>query len=159
MALIIENSTKCPLCGEVLNDEKEFTGFPHFIANMKDVLAIFTDSGIHIECLNNHSLKNEALFYRDKFRATIPSPNSKCCIDNKLILKAEDIFSIPMLTSDVNEVLFRFNFLTFNKHNLSKWKDKLLFIKTAKQFIKDGKWLSLSDFNVLEYFIKQFELS
>ena len=155
MAIIFEHQSQCPICGKELNEKNQFLMFPHFISNIKDPLFLFSDSGVHLNCLNEHPLGVNALFFKEKHYVVIPSINSICHIDGKSIQDPRDIFVIGMLTSDKNENLFKFNFLVLNKKNLNKWKDKDEFIKAASEYKKQNKWSSLNSFNYLDYLINE----
>lgn len=58
-----------------------------------------------------------------------------------------------MLSSDQNEDLSKFNFLTLNKDNIDKWNQKDAFVSTARKFNQEGKWEGLTEFNYLDYLI------
>ena len=50
MALIIRGSTKCAVCGQVLTDEDEVAGLPHFAADPSDPLWRYSDAGFNRRC-------------------------------------------------------------------------------------------------------------
>jgi hypothetical protein len=155
--MIFENKTKCPLCGEVLSSKDELEMFPHFVGNVKDSLFIFSDTAVHLSCLNKHPLRDMVLFFKNKYNSYLPLKNSKCIIDGELIKEPRDIIFFGLLTSNENEELFKFNFLLLNKKNISKWHDKDKFITTANNFNQQGKWGNLTEFNLLDFLIKELQ--
>jgi hypothetical protein len=50
MALIVRGSTRCAVCGEVLQEGDEVVGLPHFAADEGDPYWRYTDSGFHASC-------------------------------------------------------------------------------------------------------------
>ena len=53
MALIIRGSTKWAVCGEVLTDDDEVAGLPHFVSDSSDPLWRYTDEGFHRQCFES----------------------------------------------------------------------------------------------------------
>jgi hypothetical protein len=155
MAIVIKGLSKCPLCGEVLDDNLEFTLFPPFTSNTKEPLFLFSDNGVHIACLDKHPLKEKALFNRVKYHKNLPSVNSKCIIDGCSIENPSDVLAIGLLTSLETEALYKFNFITINKRNLMRWQERNEFVELVLKFMYDGKWNSLTSFNYLEYLIRE----
>lgn len=64
MALIFEGGSECVICGKVLNKEKEYTGFAPLTNNTKDNLYLFSDAGMHVDCLHQHPMGQLAIFTR-----------------------------------------------------------------------------------------------
>jgi hypothetical protein len=156
MAMVFSNISKCPICGEVLNENKEYTMFPPFISNIKDPMFMFGDSGIHLSCLNNHPMGKKALLFREKFHEIKPSVNSKCLLDGNPIIDPRDIFIIGLLTSNEEEELFKYNFLVFNRKNIGKWKDRDIFLKAVARYKEENKWESFSpDYNYLDNLVNK----
>lgn len=155
MAIIFENLSTCPLCGTILNDEREFMLFPHFISNIHDPMSQFSDRGIHLDCLDKHPLKQDALLFTEEYHKVLPSPKSRSSIDGKLIENPEDILIIALLTSNREEELFKYNFLVLNKKNLSDWKERNRLIDLIHKYQEEGKWKNLSSFNYLDYLVKE----
>ncbi len=67
MAISIQGSSKCPLCGGVIDDTKPYCGFPAFLPNSHR-LSILSDAAVHEECLDHWSERVEFLQLYDKFR-------------------------------------------------------------------------------------------
>lgn len=143
MAIIFEGQSKCPLCNELLNSEKEFTMFPHFSTNIKDPISVFSDAGVHVSCVNNHPLGEKALSCRDKYHASLK------------LIKTPGTIATLLLTSNESEPLYAFNFLTIEKTDLGQWKEKSEFIAAASAYNNDGKWESLTDFNFLDHLVRE----
>jgi hypothetical protein len=154
MAIVFEGLTKCVLCSEVLDTAKEYTMFPPFISNTKDLLYILNDSGVHAECLSKFPYGAKAILLSEKHLKNLPLKSAKCGVDCSTIDNPENIITIDVLTSDEAEELYLYNCLVLNKQNLAKWPDRLEFLRLANEFIKQGKWGSLGSFNYLEYLIK-----
>jgi len=131
--------------------------FPPFVQNMKDPYYIFNDNGVHKKCLTASPLGARAMEYRDiVFYKTRPE-NRICDIGGNLITSMDDYIFTDLLTSDAKEDLHQFNFMTIDKNNLNKWVQRENFLITARKFLSDDKWKSLTKFNYLDYLIKVIE--
>jgi len=157
MALIFSGKSKCPLCNEIMYDYEDIVLFPPFVQNMKDPYYIFNDNGVHKKCLTASPLGARAMEYRDiVFYKTRPE-NRICDIGGNLITSMDDYIFTDLLTSDAKEDLHQFNFMTIDKNNLNKWVQRENFLITARKFLSDDKWKSLTKFNYLDYLIKVIE--
>ena len=59
MALIGIGTSKCAICGRVLDDQNDATGLHHFIDDRNDPFWRFSDSAVHISCYENWPLRIE----------------------------------------------------------------------------------------------------
>ena len=59
MALIGIGTTKCSICGCVLESLEDATGLHHYIDDPKDPFWRFSDSAVHISCYNTWPLKTQ----------------------------------------------------------------------------------------------------
>lgn len=114
MAIIIEKESKCPLCGNFLDDSKEYILVPPIISNIKDPLFMFSDAGIHIDCIDENGFGSKLLQHIDLYNKHFPPSELKCFVDGKKIDHPEDLLFFGLLSSDETEDLYRFNYLTFN---------------------------------------------
>jgi hypothetical protein len=67
MAIVIPGSSKCPLCGGVIDDTKPYRAFAAFLPNSHK-LAILSDAAVHQDCLDHWSDSVEFLRLYDEFR-------------------------------------------------------------------------------------------
>jgi hypothetical protein len=119
------------------------------MGNKKDPMFIFSDNGIHNDCLNNHPFSKMALLYREKYHEDIGRLRLKKIEDRKKCTP------FGLLTSYPKEDLSKFNFLTLSEDDLKSWKQKDEFINIARRFIQEGKWEGLTEFNYLDYLINK----
>ncbi|WP_445456091.1 hypothetical protein [Flavobacterium sp. HNIBRBA15423] len=159
MGILIIGESKCPICDKTLNKKSEYLTIPPLTSNSKDPLFIFSDNGIHKNCLNKSLLKDKLLFHIKMYNKRFPMAELRCITDNQLISNPRNIISFGMLTSNENENLFKFNYVILNKDNIPNWNQKESFIQTSKKYILDKKWKSLNDFNYLEYLIEIIDLN
>lgn len=155
MAIIFRGKSQCPICNEIMNESDEIVLFPPFIQNVNDPFYIFNDAGIHESCLLKSKLGKQALEYREIMFEKIKPINRICDIGGNLITKPDDYLFINLLTSNPSEGLSKFNFMTIDKNNLPKWKNRQLFHDVTQRFMDEGKWRTLKDFNYLSYLIDQ----
>lgn len=157
MALVFESFTPCVLCNEVVDASRQYIAFPPFIGNTKDPLYIFSDNVAHESCLNNHPYGPQAFACLDAYDACHPSRGFVCSIDGEPITDPHNFLSFGLLTSDPEEELYRFNFLTINKMNANDWPERDAFVRIAQAFLDAGKWEGTSRFNVLAYLMLQVQ--
>ncbi|RKT01464.1 hypothetical protein [Chryseobacterium defluvii] len=155
MAIIFTDKTECLLCGKKITDEEDFFIFPPFIQNVKDIYYKFNDTGFHSNCLKNDELGNQAILFAQEYIDKTRPKNRICIVGGNLIQRFEDYIFIDMLTSDKEEALFKFNFITLDRNNLQRWNDRENFIQYAEEFKKENKWEDLTEFKYLDNLIKK----
>lgn len=155
MGIIIEKQSKCAICNTVLDNSKDYVIVPPLISNKKDNLFIFSDAGIHIDCINSNKFKNELIHHINLYNQEIPPSKQKCFIDGRIIDNPENYLFFGLLTSDESEELYNFNYLIFNKKNIQNWRDLNKFLLISGKFLSDNKWESLNDFNKLKYIVEK----
>ncbi|SEM97726.1 hypothetical protein SAMN05192574_10255 [Mucilaginibacter gossypiicola] len=124
MALILHGKSTCCFCNQVLNDDADYRGFPHFVGNSNDELFKYSDNAFHIDCLNAAPIGAKLIRYADEFIRFIAPGNRKCVVTGELITKQEDHIMIGYLTSDEASALHQFNFTHIHRNNLAKWQDQ-----------------------------------
>lgn len=158
MALIFIGKSECAICKQILDEDREFTGFPALINNMNDALYIFSDAGVHTACLEAHPSKDNLLSVLKQYDENIPSPRSRCIVDGELIKTPRKTFTTGLITSDVHEPLFAFNFITLNKDNLSRWDDRDQLITLLQQYDAAGKWDGFAGYNYIHLLLKSLSV-
>ena len=158
MALVF-TGTPCKLCGLPLDENREIDGFLHFVANAADPLWPLSDGAFHRECLEKDALGRQAMEFAGIARRRIDPGNRICCIDNKPVANPQDYLFIPLLTSDPNEKVFKYNFLTFNRNNIGKWENRKEFIEDLKEFNNQGKWKDFQSHKFMDHLISEFQIN
>jgi hypothetical protein len=155
MAIVIEQQSRCPICNDFIDRNKEYFLVPPLISNVKDSLFNLSDVGIHTDCINRSELKGKLLRHIYFYNAYLPPSKLKCSIDGKQIEKPEYLLFLGLLTSDDTEELHNFNYLSLNIKNINKWIDLNRFLIVVERFLGEKKWVGLSEFNMLQYIIEQ----
>lgn len=155
MAIVMMGASVCPLCNKIIEEHESIVMFPPFVQNVKDSFYVFNDAGVHFSCVERHILGKQALIYRDNFLFKTRPENRICDIGGNKIESPSDYLFFDLLTSNVSESLNKFNFITIDKRNISKWKEKDEFLNLATKFLEDDKWGNLTDFNYLNYLITE----
>jgi hypothetical protein len=153
MALFIEGKSECPICGKPINKKEKRISFPAFVANAKDPLYIFNDETCHQVCVENHKLGHKAVEMADRFLKIFSPENRKCTIGGNAILSYDNFIGSSLLTSDETEELFEFNFMLFDKNNVSKWNKLNSFLEAASKFKNENKWGDLPGYNYLDILV------
>ncbi len=156
MAIIIEGLSTCPICNLVLSSDDVILT-PPFIGNLKDELFMFSDAGIHIECLNNHALKDKLVKNIHLYNKQGSPLEQRCMIEGERIVPVQNMVSFGLLTSNEAEQLYEFNYHCFNLKNIHKWKELNKFLFVANEFLAAGKWESYGGFNKLEDIVAKIQ--
>ncbi|KFF03857.1 hypothetical protein [Chryseobacterium luteum] len=145
MAIILENTSRCPLCNNILDDSKEYILTPPLISNELDELFKLSDSGIHLECLNKSDLNNKLFKYLELYGQFSKKMRS-------LILENDpkDVIGFNLLSSDEVEDINKYNYFIILKQDISKWRDLEDFNFIANDFLNRNKWKGISQFNYLK---------
>jgi len=117
------------------------------------ILFQFNDSTFHFSCLQNHPLGKRALQYAEDFYFKTRPENRISSITGKLIIHPDDYIFLDLLTSDSQDKLYEFNFVTLDKSNIKKWIYRGRFINAAKLFSEQNKWGDLGAFKYLDNLI------
>jgi hypothetical protein len=133
--------SKCPICEDILDNRGEFLLYPNITTNKKEDLFLFSDRGIHLKCLNEHPLKEKAMFFLKKYNDFFLAYQQRA--------NPREIITIGLLTSDETEPLYKYNFTLLEK-NSQQWGNKQDIIQNIHKFINSNKWESLNpDYNYL----------
>jgi hypothetical protein len=156
MALFFINQ-KCLLCQKEINDTQKIFSFPAFIQNTNDQFYQFNDSVFHLECLQKHPLGNRAIRFAEYFVFSIRTENRICTVGKNKIRNFEDYIFVDLLTTDEQEDLYQFNFMTIDKNNLYKWKERGKFIAACIKFKEQNKWSDFGEFNYLDNLVEKIK--
>lgn len=126
--------------------------FPPFVANLKDPVYFFNDEAFHDACFQTHPLANRALALRELFEAA--TANRLCHISQKPVSAPEGGIFIPLITSDENEELYKFDFMCFDRNNISNWNEREYFIETMNRFKAEDKWRDRPGYEFFDRFLK-----
>lgn len=143
MAQIFYSITKCPICGKVLNERDVVIAFPPFVPNIKDQLYLFSDQGCHKNCVNNHPLGSVAIKLSNEFLFETRPDNRICKISGSVISIPDFYFFTGLLTSDQNEPLYRYNFITMDRRSIKLWDKREDLLRELISFKESGKWKDL----------------
>lgn len=132
MTLVFEGQSTCPVCGEILDENKAFGLFAPMTNNIKDPLFIFSDAGVHVACIDQSGWREKLDTLMEMYR--------KSCEQTIGAAKPEDLLLLGVLTSDTEEPLFKFNYLVLNLKEVNNWKDYEEFIFLLQQFVAAGKY-------------------
>lgn len=153
MSITFINQTKCKICDRKINTLEDFFSFPPFIQNTKDPFYKFNDSTFHLNCLNKHSLGKKAMELAKQYFYNTRPENRRCIVDGKIVDNYNDYIFIDVLTSNEEENLYKFNLITLNRNNVTKWGDRNNFLCIARKFLDDGKWSDLTSYKYLNKLI------
>lgn len=113
---------KCPLCGQPINRGDEYIMFGPFVANENDPLWLFSDGVFHAACVHRHPLGTKAVALHEEFVRR--GVDRRCSISGALVTDPNRYLGLGVLTSEVNDPLYRFNFARFDRVALADWPER-----------------------------------
>ncbi|MET3879102.1 hypothetical protein [Chitinophaga sp. OAE865] len=136
MALVFWGSTKCDLCGKILDVEDQIVSFPNVVQNESDPLYCFNDQVYHSGCLmNNPQWREVDLFF--KYYSSLKRER-KCVVCGHFITNPEEYLTLGFLTADSKASLFKYNFLEFHSQHFNQWSEKWEVLSHLRQ-LKDSR--------------------
>jgi hypothetical protein len=140
MAILIQNTTQCPLCGQVLTSRARALSFPAMVWNELDPLLLVSDATVHVSCLERHGLLEAALARMREVTETTGPGKRKCLVCGQQVTTPDEHLAFGHLTRDPKVPLFAFNYAQFHRSCLSRWQRLLETINLLEDFNKSGLW-------------------
>lgn len=140
MALIFIGQSVCPICDCVLQEGEAITGFPAFVPNNKDPIYFFNDEGFHKECVPKHEFGNLALKSVSLYYEKVDYTKKTCLISGELITEFTDYFNTGLLTSDEQNPLYPYNFITLHRKYIKDWELKGDLLQQLITFKENDRW-------------------
>ncbi|MEO1013138.1 MAG: hypothetical protein AAFX53_17725 [Bacteroidota bacterium] len=137
------------------NENQDLYSFPAFVPNMKDVLYEFNDQTLDLGYIKKHKYGEKALQLAEKAINASSPANRICSLSGDFVKNPQDYIFMGLLTSDEEEELYFYNFLTLDRNNLDKWIERKHFVRVAEEFIASDKWKDLGEFKYLQDLIDQ----
>lgn len=133
----------CKICGKEINEEDAIF-LPNFEANENAPLAIFNDAIVHKSCLEQHSLRDKLNKRLDELEKLAQLNDVDYITKQDLSLEnlghPDNLVNVFYITEDENDPLYKYNGISLNKNNLSKWSDYKLFLQELEELERSDKW-------------------
>lgn len=133
MAIIIRGSTKCFICGAVIEDGQPARSFSHFIQNELDPLSVFNDGAFHSECFRSHPLSAKAEQLLQEMSRRLSPANRLCVVCNRALNNPDDYFVIGHLTENAGSPVHHYNYTRAHASCLPAWRQ----LRRAYDLIKE----------------------
>lgn len=140
MAIYIQNSTSCPLCGIVIKDESDVVAYPAMIWNELDPLAPISDALVHVTCLRSSGLRDAAEARKIAVQSVTGPGKRECRLCHHQITTPDEHLMLGHLTDDQSSFLYSFNFAQFHRSCLGRWIDLPALIQHLMDFNTLGRW-------------------
>ena len=75
VAIVIRETTQCPICGKLILDNHEVVATPHFISDQNDPLWRFSNSAMHRSCFLGWNERSEFVAKFNKVVGAVTSCN------------------------------------------------------------------------------------
>lgn len=138
--VLLFSSSKCGLCGELLENDGPVIVIPAFVNNAANPLYDFSDAAFHRDCLKRHPMGEHLLqIIEQHFSKTGPG-RRKCEVCYREVMDWKDYLGTDQLTSNTDDPLYKYNYIHLHRSCLAKWELKESFIEATKEAIKSGRW-------------------
>jgi hypothetical protein len=134
MVLLLKTS-KCALCGDLLDAEWPPVAVVGFLWNSLDPLWKFSDAAFHPSCVRRSSEVRRALELSQMARST--AQGRQCSVCGDVVI---DGFFTEVLTSIPSEPLWHFNLLALHDEHFASWDRAQQFVETLKDARERGIW-------------------
>lgn len=140
MAILVRGSTRCPICGEIIEEGDPAVTFPPFVANERDRLYFFSDAAFHEHCLDDHpdsaagrKLAAEVLEHSDPDRRS-------CVVCGEVIRDPDNFLGFGYLTGDGELAASRFNYVQLHRSHIGSWQDLDAALEALEELRDSGRW-------------------
>jgi hypothetical protein len=140
MALLIEGSTTCGICGLLIENGASATLFPAFALNENDRCYPYSDGAFHSKCIQQQQNGDIALRELDNWKAQVGPGKRTCVVCGKQVITPDDYVFIEHMTSDEESPLRRYNYTHLHRHCVPAWVNFIEFTKLASEEIQSGAW-------------------
>lgn len=140
MAIIIKGKTKCPLCGNTLEEGQELVAFSPFVSNELDPLWLFSDAAFHSDCLDHHTRSSEAIARHEEMRKKTAPGNRACVVCKAEIEDPDDYFGLGYLVSNPRNPLYQYNYTQAHKSCLPRWHEFSHVYRMLQDLKESGQW-------------------
>jgi hypothetical protein len=140
MTILLYGKSKCPLCGQVINETEPVYCFPAFVINELDPCFFFSDAAFHEVCLKQHPYGSSAIRSAEEYYSKVGPGKRKCVVCKEEVTDSDDYFLIGRLSDRNGDPLRAFNYTHLHKSCIPKWRERLRFIDAAKAALTLGVW-------------------
>lgn len=140
MALVVLGTTKCALCGKVLDEESGAVLFPPMFVNRLSRLHVLNDAAVHQTCLDSYPGGDAAKRLLDAYLDRRTSSARTCSVCHGPIADPDDHFGTGLLFEDASSPLFALNFLEFHRSHFGLWEHSAAFKEAALALQGSPSW-------------------
>lgn len=140
MGLLIEGSTPCFLCGQVIKAGVPAVGLPAFVWNDADALLPFNDASMHRTCFEAHPLRVQVEAALEELDRKTGPGRRKCAVCGREVLDPDDYLMVPRLTDDVASPAHRFNYTHLHRSHVREWGELRELERHLEQLEAAGGW-------------------
>jgi hypothetical protein len=140
MAILLRGKTRCPICGNLIEEGDEAVLFPHFVLNEKDPLYALSDAACHRACVNADALGQAMLAAADEYYKRTGPGRRACAVCGNQILNPDEYLLIGYLADASTDPLGKFNYTHLHKSHIRDWKQANEFLALAKAAILSDRW-------------------
>jgi hypothetical protein len=140
MSILLRGKTRCPICGNVIEEGDEAVLFPHIVLNKKDPLYALSDRACHSACVSGDALGRAMVAEADRYYKSTGPGKRGCAACGNQILDPDDYLLIAYLADPSADPLGKFNYTHLHKSHIREWKQADEFLALAKAAIDAGKW-------------------
>lgn len=144
MAIVIRGSTRCLMCGQVIEEGQAVVAFPPFVANIHDPLWYFNDAAFHATCFAEHRLAQECLQRYTEVVGHAGPDHRVCVVCRQKITEPDDFFTLGQVAIDDSDPLYPYNYLTFHRTHLAEWEPLSYVYELLTQKQRTREWEGLA---------------
>ncbi|RKH33235.1 hypothetical protein [Corallococcus sicarius] len=140
MGLLLQGSTPCSICGQVIEAGVPAVVLPAFVWNDADALLPFNDASMHRTCFEAHPLRVQVEAALEELNRKTGPGRRKCAVCGSEVLDPDDYLMVPRLTDDVTSPAHRFNYTHLHRSQVREWRELGDLERILEQFDTAGGW-------------------
>jgi hypothetical protein len=130
-------ASRCCVCGGQLGATDKVRGFPPFVVNRLDALAIFSDGLAHELCLDSHPLRELLGFELHRLEA---SSERRECLECGLRVDSPSISGLACISSDSDDAISEYNYSWIHESCVGGSEQFLRFRKLFAKMDGEGRF-------------------
>lgn len=140
MSIVILGRSHCKICGRIIEEGDDVTGFPAFTSNELDPLVFFNDAAFHTRCFDSHHSSDNVRNRMAERESKVGPQNRKCDICQKPISSYKENFELPYLIDESGHPSYALNYFQAHRGCMTQWSNLRKIHGTLKALRMSDKW-------------------
>lgn len=110
----VHKNTFCGLCGKLIEAYDDIIAVPSIFCNRNDPMYAYNDRAFHKKCFESAEEAEKILHFIELVKKEYSK--KECCICGDKILSADDMLFVPVISSNEENAVSKYNCRSFHKN-------------------------------------------